>query len=53
MAGMTSWSPRFARRNAELGNALQEAATAYADDVRSGGFPGASRSRRRGASFGR
>jgi 3-methyl-2-oxobutanoate hydroxymethyltransferase len=44
MAGMTSWSPRFARRYAELGNALREAAAAYADDVRSGGFPGAEHS---------
>jgi 3-methyl-2-oxobutanoate hydroxymethyltransferase len=44
MAGMTSWSPRFARRYAELGNALRGAAAAYADDVRSGGFPGAEHS---------
>ncbi|MFC8923977.1 3-methyl-2-oxobutanoate hydroxymethyltransferase [Cellulosimicrobium sp. NPDC057127] len=39
MAGMTDWSPRFARRYAELGQALQGAARAYADDVRAGAFP--------------
>jgi 3-methyl-2-oxobutanoate hydroxymethyltransferase len=39
MAGMTDWSPRFARRYAELGQALVGAAEAYAADVRDGTFP--------------
>jgi 3-methyl-2-oxobutanoate hydroxymethyltransferase len=39
MAGMTDWSPRFARRYAELGRVLQQAAQDYADEVRSGAFP--------------
>jgi 3-methyl-2-oxobutanoate hydroxymethyltransferase len=41
MAGMTEWSPKFARRYAELGRALQQAARDYADEVRSGAFPDA------------
>ncbi|WP_315093787.1 3-methyl-2-oxobutanoate hydroxymethyltransferase [uncultured Cellulomonas sp.] len=41
MAGMTDWSPRFAKRFGEVGAALQAAATAYADEVRSGTFPDA------------
>lgn len=44
MAGMTSWSPRFARRYAELGRVLQQAAEDYADEVRSGAFPDAEHS---------
>ncbi|MBD8077522.1 3-methyl-2-oxobutanoate hydroxymethyltransferase [Cellulosimicrobium arenosum] len=39
MAGMTDWSPRFAQRYAELGEALGRAAEAYAADVRGGAFP--------------
>ncbi|WTM18156.1 3-methyl-2-oxobutanoate hydroxymethyltransferase [Isoptericola halotolerans] len=39
MAGMTDWSPRFARRYAELGRALQQAAADFAGEVRSGAFP--------------
>lgn len=41
MAGMTDWSPRFARRYAELGAALRQAAADFAADVRTGGFPAA------------
>ncbi len=41
MAGMTDWSPKFARRYAELGRVLQQAARDYADEVRSGAFPDA------------
>jgi 3-methyl-2-oxobutanoate hydroxymethyltransferase len=44
MAGMTEWSPRFARRYAELGRALQQAATDFAGEVRSGAFPAAEHS---------
>lgn len=39
MAGMRAWSPRFARRFAELGIALQEAAGQYVDSVKDGSFP--------------
>ncbi|WP_418277965.1 3-methyl-2-oxobutanoate hydroxymethyltransferase [Isoptericola jiangsuensis] len=40
MAGMTDWSPRFAKRFAEIGQALQGAATDYVAEVRAGTFPG-------------
>ena len=40
MAGMTSWSPSFARRFAELGRELESAAGSYISAVRSGDFPG-------------
>lgn len=40
MAGLTDWSPRFARRYAELGQALGNATREYLADVRSGTFPG-------------
>jgi 3-methyl-2-oxobutanoate hydroxymethyltransferase len=33
------WSPRFARRYAELGRAAVAAFTAFATDVRTGAFP--------------
>lgn len=39
MAGLTDWSPRFARRYAEVGRVLSDATRAYLDDVRSGAFP--------------
>ncbi|WP_129787872.1 3-methyl-2-oxobutanoate hydroxymethyltransferase [Promicromonospora panici] len=39
MAGMTGWSPRFARRYAELGAALQQAAEDYVTEVKDSSFP--------------
>jgi 3-methyl-2-oxobutanoate hydroxymethyltransferase len=39
MAGMTGWSPRFARRYAELGSALQQAAQDYIAEVKDSSFP--------------
>ncbi|TQL03881.1 3-methyl-2-oxobutanoate hydroxymethyltransferase [Cellulomonas sp. SLBN-39] len=41
MAGMTDWSPRFAKRFGEVGAALSSAARAYVDEVRAGTFPDA------------
>lgn len=41
MAGMTDWSPRFAKQFAQIGVALQQAAADYADEVREGSFPAA------------
>jgi 3-methyl-2-oxobutanoate hydroxymethyltransferase len=35
-----SWKPRFVRRYAEMGAASAQAFASYADDVRSGRFPG-------------
>ena len=40
MAGMGSWSPRFARRYAELGAALGAATRQYVEEVRTRAFPG-------------
>ena len=34
------WAPRFVRRYAQLGQEIQRAFAAYADDVRQGRFPG-------------
>lgn len=39
MAGMTDWTPRFAKRYAELGSALTRAASEYVADVRGGAYP--------------
>jgi 3-methyl-2-oxobutanoate hydroxymethyltransferase len=44
MAGMTGWSPRFARRYAELGAALQQAAEDYVTEVKDSSFPDAEHS---------
>lgn len=44
MVGLTDWSPRFARRYAELGRVLDEATRAYLADVRAGTFPAAEHS---------
>lgn len=41
LAGMGDWSPSFAKRYLEMGQALQQAATEYADEVRAGTFPAA------------
>jgi 3-methyl-2-oxobutanoate hydroxymethyltransferase len=41
MAGMTSWSPRFARRFGEVGAELSAATRAYAQAVRDRTFPSA------------
>lgn len=40
MAGMGSWSPRFAKQYAQIGAQLKTAAQSYIDEVRSGVFPG-------------
>lgn len=39
MAGLSDWTPRFAKRYADLRTELGNAARAYADEVRSGAFP--------------
>ena len=40
MAGMTEWTPSFARRFGELGAELQRAAAEYVGAVKKGSFPG-------------
>jgi 3-methyl-2-oxobutanoate hydroxymethyltransferase len=44
MAGLTAWSPRFAKRFADLRTQLLAAARSYADEVRSGSYPTAEHS---------
>jgi 3-methyl-2-oxobutanoate hydroxymethyltransferase len=44
MAGMTDWSPKFAKRFAEVGALLGQAATDYVAEVRGGTFPDAAHS---------
>jgi len=44
LAGMTEWSPRFAKRFAEIGAALGRAAQDYAAEVKGGAFPDAAHS---------
>jgi 3-methyl-2-oxobutanoate hydroxymethyltransferase len=39
MAGLSSRSPKFAKRYADIADVLRTAATAFATDVASGGFP--------------
>lgn len=39
MAGMTQWSPRFARQFGQVGHALRQAAQDYGQAVRGGSFP--------------
>ena len=39
MAGMTSWSPSFARRFAQIGQELHSATQSYISCVRDGSFP--------------
>lgn len=39
LAGMGEWSPRFAKRYLEMGDALATATRQFAEDVRSGAFP--------------
>lgn len=41
VAGMGDWSPSFAKRYAEIGKALGEAATSYVAEVKDGSFPDA------------
>ncbi len=40
MAGMSEWSPRFARQFGQVGQALHQAAQDYGQAVREGSFPG-------------
>ena len=39
MAGLSDWSPRFAKRYGQMRAALLDSARAYNDEVRSGAFP--------------
>jgi 3-methyl-2-oxobutanoate hydroxymethyltransferase len=46
MAGLSPRTPKFVRQYADVGSVLRDAATAYAKDVVSGGFPGPAESYR-------
>ncbi len=46
MAGLSPRTPKFVRQYADVGSVLREAASAYAQDVRSGNFPGPAESYR-------
>jgi len=46
MAGLSPRTPKFVRQYADIGSVLRDAATAYAEDVRSGNFPGPAESYR-------
>lgn len=47
MAGLTAWSPSFAKRFAEMGEYLREATAAYVEETRAGTFPGPKQTRER------
>ena len=40
MLGLFDWTPRFVKRYADLKTAMSEGVKAYAEEVRSGRFPG-------------
>jgi 3-methyl-2-oxobutanoate hydroxymethyltransferase len=40
MLGIFDWTPKFVRRYGNLRQSILQAVTSYADDVRSGQFPG-------------
>ncbi len=46
LLGWSDWSPRHARRYAEVGSVIRDAATAYRADVEAGAFPGPDETRR-------
>jgi 3-methyl-2-oxobutanoate hydroxymethyltransferase len=46
MAGLSPRTPKFVRQYADVGSVLRDAASAYAEDVRSGTFPGPAESYR-------
>ena len=46
MAGLSPRTPKFVRQYADVGAVLRDAASAYAEDVRSGNFPGPAESYR-------
>jgi 3-methyl-2-oxobutanoate hydroxymethyltransferase len=46
MAGLSPRTPKFVRQYADVGSVLRDAASAYAQDVRSGNFPGPAESYR-------
>jgi len=41
MVGLFDWTPKFVRKYGRLRQEIEKAALGYADDVRSGQFPGA------------